>query len=63
MIDRDNFREYAMDILEKELRKGNEDIGLMMVIVDDLIVRHEEIIKALYVRRADTEEVERGDAE
>lgn len=63
MITKDEYKRDAIDLLEKHYPKGNAGRGEAMVFMSELILRHEEIIKAIYVRRADTKSNEVGNVE
>jgi hypothetical protein len=69
MIEKDDFKERAIDLLDKYFPKqekgekekqGKNGRGEAMVLVSELILVKEEIINALYVRRTDTKEDEGG---
>lgn len=60
MITTDDFKEYALDILEKHYPKGSKGRGEAMVLVSDLILRHEDITKEIYVRRSNPKKDEVG---
>lgn len=72
MIEKDDFKERAFDLLDKYFpkqekgekeKRGSNGRGEAMVLVSELVLAKEEIINALYVRRTDTKEDEGGDGE
>lgn len=54
MIEKDDFKEYAKDILDAYFPKWAGGADSAKVLVGDLISRHEDIIRDLYVRKTDT---------
>lgn len=55
MITEDNFKRQAIDLVDKHFPKGEKNgRGEASVFASELILLHEEIINALYVRKTNT---------
>lgn len=61
MITKDDFKKIAVDIVDKHFPKGkSKERGEASLLVADLIMLHEDIIKELYVRKTNTKKNEGG---